>query len=81
MKITMSIVAVVAVLCALMAQPVFADANVETFKQLDVDGNGFISIEEAEAHSELPDAFADGDDNDDGQLDMTEFGKLEISDE
>ncbi len=81
MKITMSIVAVVAVLGALMAQPVFADANVETFKQLDVDGNGFISIEEAEAHSELPDAFADGDDNDDGQLDMTEFGKLEISDE
>ncbi|MGB5202523.1 MAG: hypothetical protein WBN68_23090 [Sedimenticolaceae bacterium] len=81
MKITMSIVAAAAVLGTLIAQPVFADANVETFTKLDVDGNGFISMEEAEAHSELPDAFADGDDNDDGQLEMAEFAKLEISDE
>ena len=81
MKITISTIAAVTMFTLAIGQPVAADDNAETFKKLDVDGNGFITMQEAEANPELADSFADGDDNDDGQLDMAEFSKLEVTDE
>lgn len=75
----------VATLVAVMTMPVaFAksDADVaEMFKQLDTDQSGGISLSEAEAHPDLSDSFSDGDENEDGQLDMAEFSKMEVVDE
>ena len=82
MNIKTSSVAALAVLgTLLMTTGAQADANAETFKKLDIDGNGYLTLQEAEANPALLDAFADGDDNDDGMLNMAEFAKLEISDE
>lgn len=72
---------VLAVFLALSIQSVRADSNAEMFMKLDANSDGVISMEEAEAHADLPDEFADGDLNDDGQLDQAEFAKLEITDE
>jgi Ca2+-binding EF-hand superfamily protein len=81
MKISKSMVALAAVIGIAMAQPVTADDNAETFKKLDVDGDGFITKQEAEVNDDLVDSFDDGDNNDDGQLDMAEFAKLDVTDE
>jgi len=81
MKKSLGVVAMMTVLTALSMQTVSADANAEIFSKLDTNADGYISMEEAEAHADLPDAFADGDMNDDGRLDPVEFAKLEISDE
>lgn len=81
MKQSMGVVAIMTVLTALSMQSVRADANAEMFAKLDINADGYISMEEAEAHADLPDAFAEGDMNDDGRLDQAEFAKLEISDE
>ena len=81
MKITFSAFTAAAVLGAMLARPAFADDNAAAFKALDVDGDGFISEQEATAHEDLPDAFSDGDENNDGQLDPAEFANLEITDE
>lgn len=81
MKKPMGVVAILTVLATLSMQAVSADDNAEIFSKLDTNADGFISMEEAEAHADLPDAFAEGDMNNDGQLDLPEFAKLEISDE
>lgn len=54
-----------------------------TFAQLDTNGDGKLTVEEAEGHPDpdMVDSFADGDDNDDGVLDLAEFTKLEVTDE
>ena len=81
MKVSLYVIPVAALLAALLVHPVLADDNARAFSKLDVDGDGFITEYEALAHAELPDAFADGDENNDGQIDLDEFSKLEISDD
>jgi hypothetical protein len=81
MKTQMRVVAVVAVLGALLAQPVAADDKSDMFKKLDVDGNGLLSKEEAAENTDLFEAFDDGDENGDDQIDMAEFAKLEIQED
>lgn len=79
MKKQMGVVAA-ALLGAVFTQSVGATAA-ETFKQLDTDGDGMLTVEEADPNPDLVEAFEDGDENGDGKLDMAEFEKLEISDE
>ena len=81
MKVSIRVISMAALLCALPVSPAFADDSGEMFKKLDVDGDGFITETEALAHPELPDSFADGDEDGDGRLDMIEFAQLEISDD
>ena len=81
MKVSFRVISMAALLCALPFPPVFADDNAEMFKKLDVNGDGFISETEALAHPELPDSFADGDEDGDGRLDLAEFAVLEIADD
>jgi len=81
MKISRTVISMAALLGALLIQPLPADDNISAFSKLDVDRDGFITETEALAHAELPDAFAEGDENNDGRLDMDEFAKLEITDE
>ncbi len=54
------------------------DKSIETFKKLDVNNNGFISLKEAEVNPDLEDAFVDADVNEDGQLSLAEFEKMNI---
>jgi Ca2+-binding EF-hand superfamily protein len=81
MKAPFNVIPMATLLAALSIHPAFADDNAEAFRKLDVNGDGYISEYEALAHAELPDAFADGDENSDGLLDMAEFLILEISDD
>lgn len=79
----MGIVVLMAVLAMLLAQTTTADETAELFQQLDTNADGFIDMDEAEAHADpdFPDSLADGDDNDDGKLSLEEFVKLEVTDE
>lgn len=81
MKKCLSVVTMLAVLAALSMQAVLADESAEMFARLDVNADGFISPQEAEALEDLPDSFEDGDSNDDGLLDPEEFKKLDVTDE
>ncbi len=81
MKMHIRVVTAVALLGAMLAPPVFADANTEAFKALDTNGDGVVSMQEAQANDNVADEFADGDANDDGVLDMEEFAKMEIGEE
>jgi len=53
----------------------------EAFKTLDSNGDGFITLEEAEVDLDLVTSFPDGDDDDNGRLSFAEFSKMEIVDE
>ena len=81
MKPPRSSVSVATLLGALLMPVASANDSTEVFHKLDANSDGFISREEARAHPELPDAFDDGDENDDGRLDMSEFSKLEITED
>jgi Ca2+-binding EF-hand superfamily protein len=83
MKRHMRVVATMALFGAMFALPAFADedANTKAFKALDTDGNGLLTMQEAEANVKVADGFADADANGDGILDMDEFAKMEISEE
>ena len=81
MKVLSNVIPMATLLAALSIHPAFADDNTQEFQKLDVNGDGFISEYEALAHSELPEAFAEGDENNDGLLDMAEFLILEFSDD
>ena len=81
MKVFPGVISMAVLLSALLVSPAFADDNSEAFKKLDVNGDGYITEAEALAHPELPDSFADGDEDGDGRLDMTEFAELEIADD
>lgn len=81
MKVLFSVISMATLLGALLVSPASADDNSEAFMKLDINHDGFITEMEALAHARLPDAFAEGDENGDGQLDMAEFGRLEITDE
>lgn len=81
MKKFMGVVVGMALLGLFSAQS-FADDDVEKiFLELDANGDGYITLDEAEAHEDLPDNFEDADNNEDGRLDRDEFMKAEISDE
>jgi len=58
-----------------------SEIDVTAFQALDVDGSGSVSIEEAKVNPDISDTFEDADLNKDGQLDMTEFSAMEVSDE
>jgi len=85
MKKTLGIVAAVALLGVLSGQAavasVDADAKADLFKSFDLDSNGLIDLNEAEADPVLQSAFEDGDANEDGTLDLAEFQKMEMKDE
>ena len=81
MKPSLNIISMAALFAALVIPPVLADDNAAAFKKLDADGDGFISEYEALSHDQVADAFTDADENNDGQLDMTEFAALEINDD
>jgi Ca2+-binding EF-hand superfamily protein len=83
MKISTPVAAAVALVGAMFVQIALADeaANAEAFKELDSDGNGLVTMQEAEARDDVAGEFADADENGDGMLDMQEFAKMEISDE
>jgi Ca2+-binding EF-hand superfamily protein len=78
MKVFSPVIPMAALVGALISAPAFADDNTEAFQKLDLDNDGYISEHEALAHSELPEAFEDADENSDGRLDLAEFNKLEI---
>ena len=81
MKVLISVISMATLLGALQIQPAYADGNSEAFRKLDVNNDGFISEYEALAHDALPDDFEEGDENSDGQIDLDEFLRLEISDD
>lgn len=81
MKKTITAVAVVAALGLAMPMTLAADELKEIFKQLDTDADGFVSKQEAESDPDLLDSFDDGDNNEDGKLDMAEFEKMDVADE
>jgi hypothetical protein len=51
--------------------------EVLTFEQIDVDGNGYISAEEAKVREDLAGALPATDKDGDGQLNITEFSAFE----
>lgn len=62
----------------LVFSPVFAESeSSDAFKQLDVNGDGYISTEEAAGNSELLNQWANVDKNSDGQIEMSEFSAFE----
>jgi len=64
----------------LVFSPVLAgSASSDTFKQLDVNGDGYISTDEAAGHSKLLRQWANVDKNADGQIEMSEFSAFESS--
>lgn len=50
----------------------------EYFTQLDVDGDGTLSMEEASADPILKDSWANADANQDGKLERAEFSAFEM---
>lgn len=76
--------AAASLMVAFAASPVMAETEVnheELFEQLDVQGNGVITLEEAQAHPEVYDQFDELDANGDGELTLDEFEAFEADDE
>jgi len=66
-------------LSALMVfAPVFAETDAtDTFKKLDKNGDGYISINEATGNVEMLKQWVKADKNADGQIEMSEFSAFE----
>ncbi|MCO6412309.1 MAG: hypothetical protein J5I92_06155 [Thiogranum sp.] len=64
---------------ALALLPGFAGAAdyASTFEAIDVDGDGYISAQEAQARPDLQENWAASDANEDGVLDISEFSAFE----
>ena len=73
----------VAAVSVLALQAASATAGQEAFQTLDSNGDGFVTLEEAEAsaNDDLIDSFGDGDENNNGKLNPEEFEKMEVTDE
>jgi flagellar basal body rod protein FlgF len=56
-----------------------AETVTETFMAIDANGDGMISVEEAQGSPALTDGFAASDTNQDGQLDAAEFSAFEAA--
>jgi hypothetical protein len=76
MKMTRLIITSAFVASSVLAAGVFAGES-ERFGQLDADGNGMISTEEAAVDPRLAEGWAAADVNGDGQLERAEFSALE----
>ena len=70
------VVAIVASAITFSSGAVMAE-EVLTFEQLDVDGDGYISVEEAQARTDLSGALKASDEDGDGKLNITEFSAFE----
>jgi len=81
MKVPVHAISMATLLTALLGLPASADENTDAFMKLDVDHDGYITVHESLANSQLNDVFEEADLNGDGMLDMAEFTKLEITDE
>ena len=51
----------------------------EAFRQLDVDGDGWITREEAAVHPEVSANFSNSDADSDGRLSLSEFEKVPLN--
>jgi hypothetical protein len=67
-----------AVIAAVFSTLAFAGDQQQTWKDLDVDQDGFISQGEASSQQELVTKWNDYDANQDGQLDEDEFAQFEM---
>ena len=61
----------------LSTAPVAAEEYVQTFEEIDVDGDGYISVEEAEVRPDLSENLQASDTNEDGKLNSAEFSAFE----
>ncbi len=74
-RIAVSVVAALGML--LTAQVVVAEEDANTFEALDVDGNGYISADEARAREDLTAQWSTADQDSDGKLNSAEFSAFE----
>jgi Ca2+-binding EF-hand superfamily protein len=81
MKTYYSLMPAIVLLATISAQTAVASPAAELFKKLDTNGDGVISMNEAESRSDIAENFADGDVNNDGKLDMAEFEAMDVVDE
>jgi len=76
----LSTISIAALFAGTLVPTVYAGESTASFQSLDADGNGAISKEEAAHNAALSSAWGAADANQDGQLDMTEFSAMEITD-
>ena len=62
---------------ALSAGLAGAEEYVQTFEQIDVDGDGYISADEAKVRADLSENLQASDENKDGKLNSAEFSAFE----
>jgi hypothetical protein len=74
-KASLSVVTASAIL--LFTGPIGAEEFVQTFEQIDVNGDGYISVEEAEIRADVLDNLEAIDENGDGRLNSAEFSAFE----
>jgi Ca2+-binding EF-hand superfamily protein len=77
MKKRAPFIVTVASAIALSAGSAGAEEYMQTFEQIDVDGDGYISAEEAEVRTDLSENMKASDENKDGKLNSAEFSAFE----
>ena len=77
MKKRAPFIAIAASSIFLFTGSVGAEEYVQTFEQIDVDGDGYISVEEAKVRADLSENLQATDKNGDGKLNSAEFSAFE----
>ena len=72
-----SFIIAVASAIVLSTAPAAAEEYVQTFEEIDVDGDGYISAKEAEVRTDLSENLQASDTNKDGKLNSAEFSAFE----
>ena len=72
-----SFIIAVASAIVLSTAPAVAEEYVQTFEEIDVDGDGYISVKEAEVRTDLSENLQASDTNQDGKLNSAEFSAFE----
>ena len=72
-----SFIIAVASAIVLSTAPAVAEEYVQTFEEIDVDGDGYISAKEAEVRTDLSENLQASDTNMDGKLNSAEFSVFE----
>jgi Ca2+-binding EF-hand superfamily protein len=72
-----SFIIAVASAIVLSTAPAVAEEYVQTFEEIDVDGDGYISAKEAEVRTDLSENLQASDTNKDGKLNSAEFSAFE----
>ena len=72
-----SFIIAVASAIVLSTAPAVAEEYVQTFEEIDVDGDGYISAKEAEVRPDLSENLQASDTNKDGKLNSAEFSAFE----